>query len=581
MGGGREEKPDKPKVAEQGRKPTTTTRPDDVSTWGLKKPMQFFEAEGYLRVRSDVFYKLHLGLRDQTGSRTSVAPFTRPLSAYAAAGVCPPGSTDKACGDSALMSTNLRFRFEPTFNVHSKVRIRMTVDVLDNLVLGSTPESYSYEGTGTNLGIFSGGQSTPQAGRNALYDAIQIKHVWGEVDLPFGQLTFGRMPAHWGTGMLVNGGTCRLAAAWTVDHKGDPDRCLDSDYGSVSDRIMFTTRIPVVNLFAGFAWDFGASGPISHSLSAAQIEMNPGQPYNLDPRDDMGQWVAFLGRIDSPLEVKDRLTRDQVVFNYGTYWVFRRQTLDFPLGVDQTLLSSTEALASKAVYRRAFTMTPDIWLRLNWKKLQVEFEGALTYGWIRNLGEYAGMVKPDEMDYQLLQYGWVLRGHYTFLRDALHIGLEVGMASGDDMLEGKDSSLNYRTISMIPRQSDRWNTLHRFDPNYRVDLIFFREIMGTVHNAGYLKPTVMYHILKELTARVDMIYSWAMEPVATPGNKPSYGVEIDADVEYRWPEAGFAAGIAYGVFIPLQALDRPAEIYGFKALGKTAQTVQLRASIKF
>jgi hypothetical protein len=52
-------------------------------------------------------------------------------------------------------------------------------------------------------------------------------------------------------------------------------------------------------------------------------------------------------------------------------------------------------------------------------------------------------------------------------------------------------------------------------------------------------------------------------------------------VEYRWPEAGFYAGLSYGVFIPLQALDRPTEIYGFKSLGKVAQTVQLRASIKF
>jgi uncharacterized protein (TIGR04551 family) len=364
-----------------------------------------------------------------------------------------------------------------------------------------------------------------------------------------------------------------------VVHKGDPERCLDADYGDAADRIMFATRLPVVNLNLGFSWDFGASGPTSLQLSSAQLQMNPGQPVDLDPRDNLGQWVAFLGRIDSPLEVRERLARDQVVFNYGTYWVFRRQSLDYQSG--SNLLGSEVDLANQMVTRNAFAMIPDIWLRLNWRKLQLEFEGALVYGWIRRLDDYANMVKSGEKDYQILQWGWVFRGSYRFLRESLYIGLEVGMASGDDSLEGNNSSLNYRAVSMIPRTADRWNTMFRFDPNYRVDLIFFRELMGTVYNAGYLKPTIMYHILKELTARVDMIYSWAMEPVATPGNKPNYGVEIDADVEYRWPEAGFFVGIAYGVFIPLQALDRPTEIYGFQAHAKVAQTVQLRASIKF
>lgn len=588
-GGAGDDKPDKPRVAEQGKEPEKEKEPERVRTWGLKKPIQFFQLDGYFRTRSDVFYKMHLGIQDTSAYKP---PFTWPLPYYdrTGTGALCANPNSKLCKKGTIMSTNMRLHLEPTFNIHSRARVRMTVDIFDNLVLGSTPEGEQMTSgprpPNASLNSFASTQEVPQAGRNSLYDAIMVKHAWGEVDLPFGRLMFGRMPSHWGMGILANSGLCSSYQAWTVHHKGDPERCMDSDFGDIADRIMFASKIPIVDLTVGFSWDFQASGLTSLNLQGQQRQLNPGQPYDLTPGDDVQQWVAFLGRIDNPLVVKERLARGDVVFNYGTYWVFRKQKLDYSNGGTQVTSGSESTLATQLVKRNAFAMIPDLWLRLNWNKLQLEVEGVLIYGWVRNLEDVATrMAKPEDKDYRIRQFGWTFRGSYRFLQDSLYIGLEMGMASGDDQLEDRAShQTNYRNILLYPDNAgDRWQTLFRFDPNYRVDLIFFREIMGTVYNAGYLKPTVKYHILKDLTARFDMIYAFAMEPVATPGNGPHYGVELDFDVEYRWPEAGFYVGLAYGVFFPLDAMHRPAELYGeaFKAKAKIAQTVQLRAQLKF
>jgi len=587
MGKGGDDKPDKPRVAVQGKEPVVKKKPKRAQTWGLKKPMQFFQLEGYFRLRADAFHKLHLG-HSLIGNNKP--PFMHPLQWYDTSGsnaICGSSGGSKLCDKNWLRSTNMRLHLEPTLNVHSRVRVKMTLDIFDNLVLGSTPEGYKTDtltgrATQAPLNAFATTAEVPQAGRNSMYDAILVKHVWGEVDLPFGRLMFGRMPSHWGMGILANSGTCSGYAKWTVNHKGDPGRCMDSDYGDIADRIMFATKIPIVDLLVGFSWDFQSSGLTTLNLQGEQVQLSSGQPMDLTPADDVQQWVGLIGRIDSPLQVKQRLARGEAVFNYGSYWVFRRQKLDYE--ANTSLVANEGALAGNLISRKAFAMIPDIWMRLNWKNLSLEMEAVMIWGFIRHLDDFG-------VDHKLniLQFGGVFRGSYRFLNDTLEVGVEVGVASGDDELEAYDRRVNYRGVKMFPEDLSafRTNSMFRFDPNYRVDLIFFREIMGTVYNAGYVKPHITYHILNELSARLDIIYAFAMEPVATPGNNPHYGVEFDLDIEYRLPESGFFVGVAYGVFIPLGALHWPSGIYDpssteeFLSKAKVAQTLQFRATIKF
>src|SRR5262249_57042464 len=143
-----------------------------------------------------------------------------------------------------------------------------------NLVLGSTPEGTVLGTQGVpgaaapapppaNVPIpgFNRTQVPPQAGRNSLTDSVQVKRAWAEVRTPFGELRFGRMPSHWGTGMFVNNGDC-----------------LDCDYGTNADRVMFATKL--WGHFFAFLWDWVATGPTTSMIGP---QMTSGPNYNADP----------------------------------------------------------------------------------------------------------------------------------------------------------------------------------------------------------------------------------------------------------------------------------------------------------
>ena len=106
------------------------------------------------------------------------------------------------------------------------VAVKARFDMLDNLQLGSLPE----------------GIPSASLTQRSPADAFRVKRAWGEVLLPFGFLTAGRMGTQWGLGMVANGGDC-----------------LDCDSSDAADRIAFLT--PLAGHIWGVAYDFSATGP--------------------------------------------------------------------------------------------------------------------------------------------------------------------------------------------------------------------------------------------------------------------------------------------------------------------------------
>jgi hypothetical protein len=125
-------------------------------------------------------------------------------------------------------------------------------------------------------------------------------------------------------------------------------------------------------------------------------------------------------------------------------------------------------------------------------------------------------------------------------------------------------------------------SLHNFyfSPEYHVDEIFFRRIMGTVNNAIYFKPSIAYWLdvteARQLGVSGSVIYSLAPVPVSTPGNSINYGIEMDLGLGYRNTSEKFYAGMVWGVFWPFGALNRPIESGMFsQAGGGTATAAQI------
>jgi uncharacterized protein (TIGR04551 family) len=536
-----------------------------------EKQLQFFQLNGYIRFRAYLFHNLNLGFYEGTAGPRS--PFFIPFSEFNQTGRINNGSTPdpascaarehKNCRTDNLTSADMRLRLEPTINVTEQVRVKAQIDIFDNLVLGSTPENYYLNnqngqvvGTGNvPVTAFSNTQNAPEPGISSPFSSIRAKRAWAEVRTPFGELRFGRMPSHWGLGMLVNNGDC-----------------LDCDFGTNADRVMFATRL--WGHFIAFLWDWVATGPTTQIIGP---QTGQGVFYNADTIDDVSQWILALGKNESPEQVREKLDLGKAVFNYGGYFIYRQQ--DWAEATNPTSPSNNTypALQRSLVPRHAWAFVPDLWLRLDWQKLHLELEGALIVGKVGNLSDAFPGVNGAV---NILSGGFAFKGNYRLLHDALKIYLEIGYASGDDN-EDPNSDVNFFRARPAPvnNKISRFN----FDPDYHVDLILFRRILGTVTNATYFKPGVSYDILDSFTARVDLEYAIANKPVGYPGNAFNLGLEIDASLMYRNEEEGFYAGLAYGVLFPFGALSFPRDIYGaqFAHNASTAQTFQARLAVKF
>src|SRR5690606_19866657 len=536
---GPEEKPEG--VAEQapstpGALPTTPVLPPPQSK---RTEYQLLELNGFYRFRGDWFKKFHLGFDDRGPGG---APFPRPLGCLETDGV------DKPCEDT-LKSANMRLRLEPVIHIDEETSVHIQADLLDNVVYGSTPEGLIADGTPGRrrdiaIGALDYNQDAPVAGQNHLRDSIVIKRAWAEVETPFGLLKFGRMPSHWGTGIFHNaGGFDPIHGTYN----------LDTDYGDTVDRVSFTAGIPGTELRASLAMDWASTAP-----SAGQTDLffgqQDGQPWGLDDNDDANQWTFVLSRLDSPVDFLDKVLSGELALNYGAHVTYRTQDWDqtgFVLGEtpDPNLF----------VPRDYKAYMPDVWLRLGWGDLDFELEAVGVLGSIQNLSD-VGI--NEEVD--IRQWGGVARLVYHFLDRDLRLGGEAGFASGDQWdndPQGATHIRNLRPFGMRP--GDETINQFIFDPDYQIDLILFRELIGAVTNAIYIRPSFEYDITDRFRMRIQNVTSFAHKRVSTPGNGMMYGVEFDGDVEYH--HDGFSAGIAYGVLFPLGALDHPSDAGG--ALG--------------
>jgi uncharacterized protein (TIGR04551 family) len=556
--------------------------------------MQIFELDGYLRLRSDYMHQFFLGQGYTTvpsevpGINYGLPPFPVPLD-------CPrpgqdgviidanralPKNAAANCPSKNIGGANLRFRLEPTLNVTDQVRVHAQIDVLDNTIMGSTPDSLAgIEGynrppstgnpTDAAPNQFLGwNQDPPEDSQNGFVTSIRAKRAWAEVDTEFGSIRFGRMPWHWGRGMFYNQGSC-----------------ADCDVGTTVDRVMGLTTVYGHQIAA--AWDLGAQGPTTQQLSLGRNSPS-GYPYDLSQNDDVLQLMGAITRLDSPVTLRERVDRGDIVFNYGMQFVYRQQG---SVVVPQNTPAQTAGVngpqpqtpteVGPVVAFGAWSVTPDLWFKLNYKALTLEFEGIGIFGQIAHPGNLSA--SGDAMT--LAQLGWVLASELRLYREALFVGLETGGATGDQA-EAPGQYLNYRWhFARQPSGDNTMNDFH-FSPDYHVDEILFRHILGTVTNAIYIKPKAAYWFDLGRTRAIglngSLIYSMAQVPVSMPGNDLMMGLEMDVGAGYRNTAEGFYGGFTWGVLWPLSALNREAPLWPQGAEdASVAQILRIYMGVKF
>lgn len=532
-----------------GLLPTTPALPPPK---GRRKRWKLLELDGYFRMRTDWFKNFNLGHIDDPA--LGGAPFPRALS-------CSSTTLGAGC-DGALSSANMRLRLEPTINLDERTSIHVQADVLDNLVLGSTPVEQNL------VGVFSGTQAPPVAGANSDRDSIVVKRAWAEIAVPLGVLKIGRQPNHWGMGIWHNaGGEDPISGAYDYD----------ADYGDTVDRASFSALIPGTNLRAMIASDWDVTRLVSNQTDAGRGR--EGHPWDLDDKDDADGWVVVLSRMDSPQEFRDRIDRGELALNYGVYFEYKTQSFDNDL---TDFVLGGPLAGENFVARDLKTYSPDLWGKLGIGPVTVEAEVVAQLGRVSRLDEF-GLSGAD-----IRKYGGSGRVTYRALEGKLRFGLESGAASGDQWDNTPAGNTNIAYANLLGGTGDTKLTQFLFNRDYKVDMILFRHLIGAVTNAGYVKPFLSYDLTKSIGFKVANITSFALKPVATPGNERMYGTEFNADIGYT--AGGFHGGVSYGVLFPFGALSHPDGLEDFKTnadgvsnIGdaSTAHTIQFKAVLSF
>src|SRR5690606_24833141 len=414
------------------------------------------------------------------------------------AGVSLQRATSRCRRRSGYGSGNLRLRLEPTLHITDTVKVHSQVDLLDNVVLGSTPDTYRFDNPDAEIDLFTRSQVPPQAGVNSLDDSIVVKRAWGDVRFGFGlRLQFGRMPWSWGMGMVANHGN-----GYARGEQSDIIRHLDRDYGDSVDRVRLSfdfgkDRRRTHTL--AVSWDWAASGPTTAQVLGPEYgnARLVGQTISAEKFDNVYQWSASIERRDDQDMLRRKLALGSPVVNYGVISWLRYQDVDQVEGsraAEQAGLLPNSPYNELLVARRALVVTPDVWLRVNWRTLRVELEAAGTFGRFSALEDrftesdttdpgFYEAVTSDQLERKTLaNFGYALELKYGFFKDRFHIGFDHGLATGD--VSPSPYSPHAGTAVGLG-DDDNVISNFRFNPAYNVDMLMFREILGTVSNAAY------------------------------------------------------------------------------------------------
>jgi uncharacterized protein (TIGR04551 family) len=551
--------------------------------WSHARPI--FEFHGYFRTRAQLFHNFALGRRDDPNNALYPQPTDNQYDTIAGnmtgstvgPVLCTSDESDapaaamgalRGCRSRTQAGANLRFRLNPELHVSDNLRVLSQIDMLDNVVLGSTPEGYGLgpaNGGGYEVlprggylpnGYLDSTQTPPESGVNGLEDSLRVKRAWAEYTTPVGEVRFGRMPNHWGLGMLYNSGDG-----------------YDDDAQSTVDRLMFASGIKLLDLVIAGMWDFPNEG------ATTRLPYAGSEAYDRGQLDDVSQYGLILMRSKSPELTKLELSRGNLVLNTGLYLTYRDQQLanDQPgnAGEGANVPGVQPAtLANNGYTRRGLSMwTPDLWVQLLYKKLRVEAEFAAIIGSVESTSldanNNADFDAGQQSERKLRQYGFAFELQQKLVEDRLRLTFKSGWASGDPDAFDPDAAGNLIPGENETQVNDDTISTFRFHPSYKVDGILNRYILQRIQGAYYFNPSLDYDFTRDpngqrLGGGINIVWTRASELVQTPGHSEDLGLELGGSLYFQSKDGalnddptqagGFFAQLQYSVLFPLDGL---------------------------
>jgi hypothetical protein len=480
-----------------------------------------------------------------------------PLVASASAIDRQPGLVEQSLGQNHFVHHWLRLT--PRMQIRDTLELVAQLDLVTGLVVGERARDTSAD-------------QTPRDAYNGFAN-IQPRWLYAQYRLPFGIVRIGQQPNHWGMGILANDG----------DH---PTVFGDYRYGAISERVLFATKP------GGKDSDFflAIAGDLVFRDNTARLSRGQ-QAFQ-------GVLAAFYERNQNTLGVFTTLrhqendkTSGSPIFSYtddldaAAIDVHGRIVTPIPGDPDGFLFGQAEAayiLGSTNFIRSADQAAENA-------KTQIRsYGGAAAVGFVHRSWS-TGFWKQNDANAKATSLSYLGKANARGVPYGDIVAqLELGYASGD---------------------ADPYDGTQRrfvFDPNHRIGLLLFDEIMrfqtarsataatdplltnanrptpgvdllpsnGGVFGAQYINPTVIVRPRHWLDVKAGMVVAQStsdvVDPyrVATGGSYVNYrggnpkrkdlGVELDAGIEGRFPlQYGLKAlvGAQAGVLFPGSALE--------------------------
>ncbi|MBM4394252.1 MAG: hypothetical protein FJ087_01020 [Deltaproteobacteria bacterium] len=504
-------------------------------------PLVTVENHGYFRLRFNDFYRLDLGAAGASGVPVGLERT----------------ATNQALGRSTgnVETANLRLSWRPTLRVGEYLTINTRIDFLDNMVLGETP---ALAGPSAPVS-FARTQAPLSDGGNSVRDSARVKAAWADIRL-FERIHVlgGRMPEHFGLGILRNDG-----------------RGTDSDFGDFTDAVF--VKVKLATAWFRIGMEFPGEGVTTESAD----RLVP--IFDAEHLDDAMRWSFVFDSTPFEKDEKDARAHRLFVerkpaFDWAMYHSLLEQRLSSdrvggplpgycgqgplkPFGLPYDCYTLTP--------RGVFVWTPALWGRVQWHprpdlRLRVEAEFDFVYGFVDHTQSFIDTSKNDTSK-RFIQVGTALEAEVGWREN--EFGLLAGFASGGDT-DGRFGVIDAHTLA-IPDDSrasldpvvSRYDVRHfTFNRDYRVDSILFREVIGAVTNAIYVKPTYRREVLRTgphvLGVGGAVLTAIAAVPEGTPGNARMLGVEPSLRIDYTFArQVALRADMA--VLFPLSALRQP------------------------
>ncbi|HRZ80133.1 MAG TPA: hypothetical protein P5044_09005, partial [bacterium] len=354
----------------------------------------------------------------------------------------------------------------------------------------------------------------------------------------------GRMPFHWGLGLLYNDGN-------TIN---------DQSTGDYMDRIQLT--IPVGGFKIIPAFDFASSGVLDKVHDYVVDPSQKDDAYNISAMFSMTE--------DDPDLLENKLLNEQTVAEFGVMVMFSwkdkgsmvwdaENAVSLPVTDDFVDDEKTYALVNQDAKLWKF----DGWFKLHHKNFSLNAELAFLYGTIGKM-----IVDESEKSVKAESVGVALELEYRPIPKKFHLSLLTGVASPDDAdyVQGDSWNTPGNSINNDSANLDTKVQNFRFNKDYKFNSTLWNEFLGRFTAGYYASLYGTYYILDELKVDLGATYTMALYANnSIGGNGLPVAFEPYISVDYA-NKSGLRGGVRYQLGVPFDGLD------GLDAEGEVVET---------